>query len=294
MPSDSAVSEPLRECLETQRGVLSEYIRVVDALIAVLVGHESTADLRSEDTPIPDPYVPVLTMMLQAAGSSSHTLVRLSDQPGLHTRDCYSIARSIVELAVNICFVMASGPEIAERAARHARQKAFRDMARESKIGESAIRLRLEGAPDASVLDGFEEDIEEFTSRAGREKGWIDASIDERIAAVEKLSKNAMTGLHWARFAVYRHSSEVLHGTFFSALHFFGLTDPSGGPRSPSQLEEQIGQQHMLVLMSATLALSGVVQSFHAAYGFRSAQERDEALMDALRAVPLFQEPSGS
>lgn len=269
--------------------ILSQYIETIDGLIAVVVGHESAATIRSETGEIPSACIPVLALMLQAAGSSSHTLVRLSDGPGLHTRDCYSIARSVVELAANICYVVASGPEAADRASRHARQKAFRDMARESKVGSTVIKLNFQGAPDPSTIDGLEEEIEEFTSRGGREKGWIDGSIDDRIAAVEELSPRAMTALHWARFAIYRHSSEVLHGTYFSALHFFGLTTPSGGPRSQEEMQEALGQHHMLVLMAATLALSAVVQSFHAAYGFRAAQDRDDALMQALRSIPLLQ-----
>jgi uncharacterized protein YheU (UPF0270 family) len=290
MPSDATVSAALQECIDSQRAILSEYITTIDGLIAIVIGHESSAALRSEKGAVPGACVPVLALMLQALGSSSHTLVRLSDRPGLHTRDCYSVARSIVELAANICYVIASGPAAAERATRHARQKAFRDLTRESKVGGTVITLTFEGAPDPSVIEGLEEDIEEFSTRGGREKGWVDASIDDKIAAVEKLSARGMATLHWARFAIYRHSSEVLHGTFFSALHFFGLTTASGGPRSVEEMREALGQQHMLVLMSATLALSAVVQSFHAAYGFRAAQERDDRLMRALRAIPLFRE----
>jgi hypothetical protein len=97
-----------------------------------------------------------------------------------------------------------------------------------------------------------------------------------------------MTALHWARFAVYRHSSEILHGTFFSALFFFGLTTPSGRPRSPAELNEVIGQQHMLVLMASILALSAVVEAFDSAYGFRAAQKQNVALMDLLKSVPYL------
>jgi hypothetical protein len=290
MSSVPNLSAALRECLAQQCVVLSEYIRTIDSLIAVLMGHESAANIRREAGHIPAPCVPVLALMLQTLGSSSHTLVRLSDRPGLHTRDCYAIARAIVELAANICYVAASGPEAAEKAARHARQKAFRDLRRESKVGDSIITLSFQGAQDPSTIQGLPDEIEEFTARGGREKGWVDASIDERIAVVEKLSARAMTSLHWARFAIYRHASEVLHGTFFSALYFFGLTTPSGGPRSVSEMNEALGQQHMLVLMSATLALSAVVQSFDAAYGSPAAQVRDDELMRTLQAIPFLRD----
>lgn len=288
MSSEATISTPLANCLDHQCRVLEGYISIVDNLIAVVVGHESAALIRQEDMTVPDACVPVLSMMLQAAGASSHTLLRLSDRPGLHTRDCYTIARSIVETAVNLCYVMAEGPAAAERAMRHARQKSFRDTERESKIGDSVIRLTLASRPDPSEIDDLEKDTAEFTSRAGREKGWVDASIDDRIAVVGKLSDRAMTALHWARFAVYRHSSEILHGSFFSALFFFGLTAPSGHLRSLAELSEAIGQQHMLVLMAAILALSAVVQAFDSAYGFRAGQKQNNALMDLLKSVPYL------
>ena len=98
-----------------------------------------------------------------------------------------------------------------------------------------------------------------------------------------------MTALHWARFAIYRHSSEILHGSLFGALFFFGLTTPTGGPRSLNELHEAIGQQHMLILMATVLALSAVVEVFHGVYGFRVAQDQNEALMKRLRSISYLQ-----
>lgn len=288
MSSHAAVSAPLQDCLQRECAILSGYIETIDGLIAVLVEHGSASAIRGETTLPPQECIPVLAMMLQAAGSSSHTLLRLSDKSGLHTRDCYAIARSIVEVAANLCYVMSKGASVAERAMRHARQKAYRDLSRESEIGQSVIRLAFSPPVDPTPVDSLAEDIAEFTSRGDREKGWVDASIDDRIAAVGALNTRAMTALHWARFAVYRHSSEILHGTFFGALFFFGNTSPANRPRSPEGLAASIGQQHMLLLMSGILALSAVVLSFDSAYGFQNAAIRDSSLMDALRDIPYL------
>lgn len=293
MSSTATPSATLQDCLEQQREILTGFIATVDGLIAVVVGHESAASIREETDALPKPSVPVLALLLQAAGSSAHTLSRLSDLPGLHTRDCYSIARSVVEVAANICYIIAEGPAAAERAMRHARQKSYRDLERESKIGDSVIKLVFSGQTDPSSIDGLEEDLAEFTSRGDREKGWIDGSIDDRIAATAKLGTGVVNALHWARFAIYRHSSEILHGTFFSALFFFGQTAPSGHPRSAEEFAESLGQQHMLILMSVILSLSAVVEAFHKAYGFRAAHNRATTLMDALGKISYFRR-SGS
>jgi hypothetical protein len=145
--STAKPSATLQDCLEQRREILTGFIAIVEGLIAVVVGHESAASIREETDPLPEPSVPVLALLLQAAGSSAHTLSRLSDLPGLHTRDCYSIARSVVEVAANICYIIAEGPAAAELAMRHARQKSYRDLERESKIGDSSSPAKLTRVP---------------------------------------------------------------------------------------------------------------------------------------------------
>ena len=156
MSSSFEPSPELTDCLNQLRSMLEQFIGLDDALIAVLIEHKSAIHLRSERTPIPKPVVQVIPLMLQAIGSSSHTLLQLSRGPGLQTRDCYSICRSIVELAVNICFIISEGANAAERALRHARQKAFRDLERESKIGTNIIKIIHTGRPDPSTVPGLQ------------------------------------------------------------------------------------------------------------------------------------------
>jgi hypothetical protein len=62
---------------------------------------------------------------------------------------------------------------------------------------------------------------------------------------------------------VYRHSSEVLHGTLFGAMHFFGMTSPAGEPRTLPQAKDYIGQQRMMILLATVLALLAVIEAFH-------------------------------
>jgi hypothetical protein len=283
------VSTELTDCIQRLRAALGSSIRLVDGLIAVTIGDACATSIRHETTPVPEKVVPAIAMMLQAAGSSSNTIGRLSDEPGFQTRDCYSISRSVVELAVNVCYIIAEGDPIADRALRHARQKAFQDLGRESKIGDSVIRLTSGERPDPAMVEGLEADLAEFTSRDGREKGWVDSSIDKRIEAVGKrFGQELLTRLHFARFMVYRHSSEVLHGTLFSAMYFFGPTTPSGEPRALETAGENIGQQHMMILLATVLALHSMVEAFHRAYGFRSAADGAQKILDGLREIPLL------
>lgn len=280
----------LAGCIQQLSVALQEHIRVIDLIIAVAIGKAARSPAE-ERKPIRGPVAQVLPMFLLPAGSSSNTLVRLSDAPGLQTRDCYSIARSVIELSVNVCYVLAKGGAAAERALRHARQKAFRDLARDSQIAGHAIRARYLGAPDVFNVPEVEAQMKEFTSRDGREKGWVDLSIDDRISEVGAAFGEPILGpLHFARFMVYRHSSEILHGTLFGALHFLGITSPPAPPRDPKEMADFIGQQHMLVLLAVNLALSAVVDSFHAKFGFLAAHELSTAIVKSLGQIPYLKD----
>jgi hypothetical protein len=291
MNSQSDIPPALNDCNQHLRAIVEQFIRLVDGLISVTIENETVKDIRTEDTPILNSVAQVLPLMLQALGSSSYTLTRLSGTSGLHTRDCYSIVRSIVEIAVNICYILAEGSTAADRAIRHAKQKSYQDLKRESEINNAIIQAAYSSRPDPSTIDGLEADIAEFTSRTGREKGWVDLSIDMRIeVAGRKLGDSVLNSLHFARFMIYRHSSEILHGTFFSALYFFGITSPTNKQRTQNEAIEFIGQQHMLILFAAILALSAVIESFHLVYGFSRAYEQSRVLIKSIHEIPYIQE----
>ncbi len=279
-------------CLDAMKGTLAAHIRIMDALIAVTIGHEAGRGVGPTSTPLSEAVAAALPLLLQATESSANTLVTLSASAGLHTRDCYSISRSIVELAVNVCYILSEGEPAADRMLRHARQKAFVDLRRESKIESSVITLSLLGAPATSDIPGLEAEIAEFTSRDGREKGWIDESIDKRIGALgQRLGHHLLTALHAARFMVYRHSSEILHGTLFSAYYFFGMGP--GGLRDRGEAEDYIGGQHIMILLASVIALAAIVEAFDEAHGVPNLRSRSKELFDRIRDLEWFKRGEG-
>ena len=296
VPGEELSPSETLECIQSMRSILTRQIRLVDALIAIMLGHKSASALRDEEIDVEKEVSQVLIPMLQAIGSSSNTVVALSTSPGLHTRDCFSIARSIVETSINVCYIMAKGKDAAKRAVRHARQKSFRDLERKSSLGKSVIELIFSEKPELESIEGLQEDLEEFTSRSGREKGWIDLSVDERILeAGSILGESIVTTLHWSRFAVYRHSSEILHGTLFGAQYFLGLTKPER--QSPSSLDgfiDSIAQQHVMVLLSIQFSLFAILESFHLAFGSSKIYEQSSALLKELKTIPLLNPVGGS
>ena len=291
MSSSKDYSATLDDCIQELRDILTQFIRLLDTIIAVYLGDKSIANLIKEPIVIPKSIQEIMPSMLQALGSSSDTLVKLSEKPGLQTRDCYSIARSIVELSVNFCYITAEGEDVAEQAIKYVRQKSYRDLDRESKIENSIIKLAYSDLPDVSSIDNLQNDIQEFTSRSGREKGWTSLSIDKRIELVGRsMGDSISNNLHFSRFMVYRHSSEILHGTLFGLLYFLGLTSPRSKSFSKHDFMEHIGQQHMLILFATILAINAVVESFGKAYSFDWANGKSKQLMSILSEIPYLRQ----
>jgi hypothetical protein len=279
----------MQESFDVSRQVLAEMIRLVDGIIAGAIGQRAAPVGLSESFSRRPETQRVLPIMLQALGSSSNTLVRLSDSPGLQSRDCFSICRSIVELAVNVWYILAEGEGAASRAQRHASQKAIRDLDRKSTVGDETIDLRSAALSNLKLPQEVEDSIAEFTSLSGREKGWTDLNIDARCKRISHvLGGKVLTPLHWARFAVYRHSSEILHGTFFSAAFFMGLTEPTGPPASPKEWLNRISGQHLMLLMSTVLSLLAVARAVNATFDTPDLIIQAERQMSDLKAAPFF------
>ncbi len=68
-----------------------------------------------------DPRVARVVIPLVQSAGSSIAAMQAFPLPGLRTRECYLMARAVIETMVNACYVLAKGKSAAEAAERHAR-----------------------------------------------------------------------------------------------------------------------------------------------------------------------------
>jgi len=143
---------------------------------------------------------------------------------------------------------------MAERAHRHALQKAARDLERESSIGGSKFGVRYTGIPDELPVE-VQSALNEYTSRKGTEiRDWSGKSVDERIEAVgEVLGEDLAMGFQFPLLMFYRHGSELVHGTLFGALWSLGW----GQPRNDDLPGEQAAAVNRREMAQAAMLMSG-------------------------------------
>lgn len=191
---------------------------------------------------------PVLGLMMPAIGDSCGSLWFLI--PNKRFRDAFVTGRTVFLTILNACFICSQGSGLAEKALRHAKQKAYRDLNRELRINARRIVLARSGRvrPDADL----EAAIREFTGTKGQElQQWTSESVREQLEKIDaKYGGNVAAMLGVAMMSVYRHASEIAHGTLFGVLWSIGATEKI--PRSETEASE-VQQRHWQSALNALL-----------------------------------------
>ncbi len=177
-------------------------------------------------------------------------------------RDCFVIARTVFESIVNFCFICGKGNEATARAEAHAMQKTYRDLHRELEINQQKLSVQWSGQVDLSSNPKLQAAIAEFTSSKGREKtSWTSETVTERIEVIgAKYGTEVATRLQFALLSIYRHASEIAHGTLFGALFALGLTLPSGPPTSSEDMAKHQRQNITMLLMMLGFSISSLLR----------------------------------
>jgi hypothetical protein len=162
-------------------------------------------------------------LLTHGAGVSVHSLRILVDKHMMGARDSFGISRSICESAVNACFLMFGDETVVAKAHRHALQKIHREKNRRATVAgvrlnvRSPLDIRVEDLPDLAAA------IREYTTRSGGEKReWSGKTIDQKIDQVSNTDKGTATSLAASRLLIYGASSEVLHGSLYGIMYFWG------------------------------------------------------------------------
>lgn len=210
-----------------------------------------------------------IVLMLQSVGVSVHSILRLTEAIDMAIKDCFGIARTVSEMCINISYIAASDVEVARRARAHALQKRFRDLDRSSGAADIRIRVGATEMPIAGDIPGLSEALDMFTDKKGREvRDWATNSLDDRIRKVASACAPAGTSLAGSKFSIYRHSSELLHGTYFGVVYFW--TSPRGDHLDRKQFEEHWVQSHFATIFTATFfGVLGAIECCASRFGFQ-------------------------
>jgi len=185
---------------------------------------------------------------------SMQSLLILSEHGKL--RDCFALARMVFELGLNIGYLSSKGDEAIQSAIKHAHQKSYRDLNRTLEIGDIKIFVGLTNIGKVKVSDQLKEAIDSFTTKKGKESNsWSTDSVYKKLEVItEKHGIGAGTAMAMASYSIYRHSSEILHGTIFGSMFALGLTQlRNEWPTNDKSKMDYISSEISLLLHVLTL-----------------------------------------
>lgn len=135
-------------------------------------------------------------------------------------------------------------------------------------------------------LPGLNEALDEYTSKGGREvRDWTPANIENRIDAVTERCRRAGLCFGAAVFAIYRPSSELLHGTYYG-VNYFWQGSRDAPVRSEGAFERLWLLEHFVTLLSAMFfAVSGAIDAIAAAFELPEHVTRQDQLAQELSTL---------
>lgn len=194
--------------------------------------------------------IKTIYFMIDALRSSTKSIIKLTDTFDMGIRDCFGIARSISESAINVCYIIAAGDEAASLARRHALQKNYRTHSRKERIG--TLDIGGDNLPDVDDIPGLKEALADFTRKNGLEiKNWTTLSLDDkRRFIVDRFPRIEL--LTTSTIAMYSDASEILHGTFYGVQYF--LDGFVLAPPTQTEFERTYVENYLTAIFSAVWA----------------------------------------
>lgn len=181
----------------------------------------ATKLVQHADSPELSVLFPYLDSVLES--NDSFRLLALRER----LRDSYVIVRVIYETSLNGCFVLTNPCELSDRASTHAKQKALRNVVRAIEVaGETVLRIEMQGADEVLQHPEHRKWLDEFTTKSGREiASWTPENVPQRLEAVyRRFGPTDSRGLAFG-LLLYRHASEIAHGTLFGTLFSWGAME---------------------------------------------------------------------
>jgi hypothetical protein len=163
------------------------------------------------------------------------------------------------------------------------RQKRWRDLSREATFGGTKMRVTRDICLTPDDLPGLPEALNEYTNKRGKEvRDWTPLNLDERISAVTDRCRRAGICLGASVFAIYRPSSELLHGTYYGVNYFW-----QGSRERPAKSRAAFDRlwllEHFVTLLTALLlGASGAIDAVATVFDIEPHAKRQDELAQGL------------
>lgn len=177
--------------------------------------------------------------------------------PHYQVRDIYLTSRTIFELTLNIGYIASTGKESLKKAQSHLNQKSYRDLERELNIESIGLVAKSMGLENFKISEELQKSLDDFTTKKGFEvRSWTGENVFKKIEIIsEKHGSKIQDILKIGLFNIYRHASEIAHGTLFGLFYIIGSTSMKKRPQNTNELLNFHRQHITLLIISICLLI---------------------------------------
>jgi hypothetical protein len=206
---------------------------------------------------VEDPMSIMYSALLGSMAETIRTILHISES-GFY-RDTLALSRTVLEISLNIAYFSIKGTDAVSKAIEHVHQKSYRDLMRSCEIGDFEFHSALGRKVEVKMSAKLQQAIDNYTSKKGKEiRSWTGNQQDNVSKKIEliasKYGDDVASLYEFYMHNIYRHSSEVLHGTIFGALFSGGITLPKG-ERPITDEDRKIYQLNEISFLLTNLSL---------------------------------------
>ena len=238
------------ELLKEGHQALQEQLKVIESAFQKLMTSDNELVLN-------------LYTLLFSVFDSCKTILILT--PKYHLRDCFLTARTIYELTLNIGYIAVGGKDMLNKAKRHLQQKSYRDLQRKLNIESINISVKSLGIEDLYISSQLQEALDEFTTKKGFEiRSWDESNVFKKIDTIsKKYGPKVKDILNIGLFNIYRHASEIAHGSLFGIFYIIGATELRNRPQNSNELLILHRQHLSLIILTICLLIEANLTFFN-------------------------------
>lgn len=194
------------------------------------------------------------TLLFSIYDSSNSILILSSNY---QVRDSFLTARTVFELTLNIGYISCEGKSALDKAKRHMNQKSYRDLERKLNIESINLSVQTLGIENLIISDELKKSLEEYTTQKGLEvRAWTGENVFKKIEIIsKKYGKKVNDILNIGLFNIYRHGSEIAHGTLFGLFYIIGATSMNQRPKNTENLLNSHRQHLTLIILSISMLI---------------------------------------
>lgn len=194
------------------------------------------------------------TLLFSIYDSSKSILILSSNY---QVRDSFLTARTIFELTLNIGYISCEGKNALDKAKRHMNQKSYRDLERKLNIESINLSVQTLGIENLTISDELKKSLEEYTTQKNLEvRAWTGENVFKKIEIIsKKYGKKVNDVLNIGLFNIYRHGSEIAHGTLFGLYYIIGATTMNQRPKNTEDLLNSHRQHLTLIILSISMLI---------------------------------------